>query len=187
MVEEIAHWMPLIPLVWLFWRNETRHPIDAAWWWLACAFAVSWLADTAADFTPVQSRWVISLVYPVTQAALIGAVLLFRKSALILLAVLVAAGIASALLFGVEKPDLVLRTIASLAVVGMIWNRPALPMRLRLTLFVYFGLGLIAWAIHVRWLIVATWYPVQLVRLSGLILFCWAATEPRPPLYLSRR
>jgi len=70
--------------------------------------------------------------------------------------------------------------------VSVIWLRRELPVRLRWSLGVYFGLGLAAWLVHVLWLVVATWYPYQAVRLAGLLLFCWAATRPASSLRVVR-
>jgi hypothetical protein len=182
---EIAHQMAVIPLAFLGCLQVRGQRRDAAWWWLAGAFFVSWIADTAGDFLPQNDRWIPSMVYPVSQSALIGAVLLPRPEALYFLATLIAAGAAIVLWNGIG-PDAALRTVAWLAIVWLVWRRPALPKRLRICLAVYFGLGWVAWLIHVQWLVVATYYPYQLSRLIGLLLFCWAALVPGPALRLVR-
>jgi hypothetical protein len=178
-VLDLAQNIALVPLFWLtwLWRRDRMMP-DASWFWLAAAFAVSWLADAWAFVLPVELRWVPSLVYPVTQTALVGAVLLRRRGAYELLAMLIVVGVASALLFGATGPDLLLRSLAWGGVVGIVIASPALPPRLRIALSVYFGLGLVVWLLHAAWLIVPTWYVYQGVRLAGLLLFCWAASRP---------
>lgn len=185
-IAEVAHWMALIPLVWLTWLGFRGASRDVAWWWIATAFAVSWFADTAAHFTPQANNAWLSLVYPVSQTAIVGAVLLPRRRAVGLLAVLIGTSIVAILWHGVEMPDVVLRSVAWLAVVAIVWSERALPSRLRLCLAVYFGLGLVTWLVHVRWLIVPTWYPYQATRLAGLVLFCWATAQPTPILRLAK-
>jgi hypothetical protein len=174
---EFAHWMALLPLaclVLLARRGETR---DAAWWWLAGAFSVSWLADTWADVIPKSQRWIPSLVYPLAQSALVGAVLLRRSLALWFLAALTAAGLSSAMIFGVSGPEILLRGMAWLGL-GALVNRVTIPLRLRLALSVYFGLDLIVWGVFMHWPTIVAWYVYQGIRLAGLMLFCDAATHP---------
>jgi hypothetical protein len=184
-VVEVAQHMSLIPFAFLGYLRARGERRNAAWWWIAGAFFISWLSDAVAYFLDPADRWIPSMVYPVSQSALVGAVLLPRAESLYFLATLVAAGAAIVLWNGVG-PDAALRTVAWLAVVWIVWRRPALPMRLRICFAVYFGLGWLAWLVHVQWLVVATWYPYQLVRLAGLVLFCWAATKPGPTLQLAR-
>jgi len=180
-VAEIAHQMALIPLVWLAllaWAGRTR---DAAYWWLAVAFAVSWLADLEGD---IHQSWVPSAVYPVAQTAIIGAVLSrTRLEAWALFAMLTATAALDIALGGATGgPDVVLRSITTLAVLWMLLDRPELPARLRLALAIYFGLGWATWMIHLLWLSVATWYPYQLCRLAGLLAFAWFVWSPAPSL-----
>lgn len=179
--------MALIPLIWLAWLEwgEKRH-LDTAWWWLAAAFLVSWMADSAADLLPMSQRWVPSMTYPVAQTAIMGAVLLQRTEAIALLGLIVPISVTSTMLGGAEGPEIVLRTFAWLSIVLVAWFRNDLPHRLRLCLIVYFGLGYATWLVHTEWLIVATWYSYHAVRLAGLLLFCWAANENSPHLRLVR-
>ncbi len=183
-VNEIAHYIALLPIAFVGALHIRHKPRDAAWWWIAAAFAVSWLADLVAEFMPVSDRWAVTLVYPVTQSALVGAVLLPRRSAMSLVAVLTAIALVAAICRGVTGPDVVLHSFASFSVAGIALAGWELPVRLRAALLVYFGLGCVAWLIHAQWLVVPTWYNYQLTRLAGLVAFCWAAFHPSPQLRL---
>lgn len=176
LIAELAHQMALIPLAYLLWRVVRRRHVGVAWWWLASAFAISWLADTAADILPRSAGWVPSLVYPVAQTAIIGRVLLSRRAALALILGLTTLAVIAVLSRGADGPDLMLRATAWLLIVAMVGLLRGLPLRLQACFLVYFGLGLALWMVHLRWLIVATWYPYQAARAAGLLLFCWAAT-----------
>jgi hypothetical protein len=184
---EIAHHMALLPVALLSGLSVRHHRRDAAWWFLAGAFAISWVADTVADFLLPADRVVPSLVYPVSQSALVVAVLMPRLVALLLLGLMVGTGCLVVLQHGITTPDIALRSVAWPAVACVAWMRKELPVPLRACLLVYFGLGWVAWLVHVEWLTVATWYPYQLIRLLGLLLFCWAAVETGPHLRVMRR
>lgn len=179
---EVAHQMALLPLVWLACLAHAGKARDAAWWWLASAFAVSWLADTATDLLPKTVDWVPVLAYPVAQSALVGAVFLTRRLATVLLVALAGVALLVAVSGGSRGPDIILTSAACLAVVGIVLERPSIPPRLRLSLLVYFGVGLIAWVGHAFRLDLGTYYAYQAVRLLGLILFCWAAIGPERSL-----
>src|SRR5947208_264158 len=106
---EIAHQMSLLPLLWLALLHARGVHRDAAWWWIAGAFGVSWLADTAAHWV---SPWMVSAVYPVSQSAIIGAVLLGRRDAMAFLGALVCMALLSLFWEGVNGPMILLRTVA---------------------------------------------------------------------------
>jgi len=105
-VTELAHWLGLAPVAWLALRRERR----SDWWWLAGAFGVSWIADTAAHLW--GHPWFVSAVYPVSQAALIGAVLLPRPDADWFIGVLVVGGILGLAREGTTHPSVLLHTVA---------------------------------------------------------------------------
>jgi hypothetical protein len=170
---EAAYLMGLIPVVWLGWCRVRGRPVGAEWWWLAGAYGVSVLADTASRFLPVEARWVVSLVYPVSQSAVIGAVLLDRRDAMTLVVVLVVIALAAALVEHVHGPDVLVRTVAWGAVVGIAYDRPALG-SLRRALLVSFGLGWVAWLAYAAWPGWSSWGAYQFVRLAGLLLFAAA-------------
>jgi hypothetical protein len=183
---EVAHHMALLPLATLAVIRLRGHRRDVAWWWLAVAFGVSWIADSVAHLIPMDDRAIVSLVYPISQASLMAAVLLSRANALVFVGVLVLAGIAVIIQHGATGPDVALRSVAWLFVAGIARVRKELPIPLRASMFVYFCLGWIAWLIHVQWLVVETWYPYQGIRLFGLLLFCWAVIETGPHLRIVR-
>lgn len=183
MLREPAHQMALLPLLWLaVLRVRGRDP-GLAWWWLAGAFFVSWLADTAA--ASFGNAWMIGVVYPVSQATLVAAVFLNRRDTLRVLAVFTTVAIADVLVFGIDVPDILFRTVAWGTVCGIVYGRPALG-QLRLALLVAFGAALLAWLAFAGWLGWAQWIPYQGARLAGILLFCVAASHPAPTLRLSR-
>lgn len=182
-ISEAAHEMAALPIVWLGWLHFRGREPGIAWWWLAGAFFVSWLADTAAHFA---NPWLGSQVYPVSQAALIGAVFLARRDVTLLIVTLAVVGLVDVFWFGVGDFDIFLRTVAWLSIVGIVY--PLWPLgRLRGSLLVSFGIGWLCWlgyAIDPGW---TTWSAYQLTRLAGIVLFCVAATSPLPHLKLYRK
>lgn len=181
MIFEFAHHMGLLPLFWLAFLRSRGKAVGIEWWWLAGVFAVSWIADSAAHYA---DSWVIGAVYPVSQAAVVAAVLLPRKESIALVLVLVSVGIVSTAWREPEGPDVLLRTVAWLSVVGIIWRLPQLE-RLRTSLLVTFGAGWLAWmgyVIRPGW---PSYLMYQGTRLLGILLFCWAATSPLPRLRIT--
>lgn len=158
--------MALIPLAWLILQGERR----PEWWWLAGAFGISWLADTAAHWV---SPALIGVVYPVSQAAIVGAVLLNRTDAYVLLLLLWITAVLAVLWEGVTGPEVMLRTVAWGSIVGMAGMRPL--GRLRYSLLMAFGIGWLAWLGYVLAPGWGSWGVYQSVRLAGLGLFCWAS------------
>lgn len=174
-VSEFASEMGLVPILWLFWRGRD---LDAAWWWIAGAFAVSWTADTAALWI---DPWLIGAVYPVTQSAIIGAVFLSRWDAAKLVVLLVIVGVIDGVWHGSIGPDILLRSVAWLSIVGIIYPLRQLE-RLRICLLVAFGLGWVCWMGYTIWPGWTSWLIYQGVRLAGILLFCWASLKPGPRL-----
>lgn len=169
----------LVPLACLAVLAMRRQRRDAAWWYLAGAFFVSWIADAFA-LAGVEP-WLMSLVYPVSQAALVGAVLLERRQAMAFVGALVTVGLVAVLWLGVDQPDVLVRTVAWLGVALIAYERDALG-RLRMALLVAFGVGWLAWAgyaVRPSW---STWLAYQGVRALGVGTFCWAAWKPTPRL-----
>ena len=173
---EVAHQIALIPLAALTVLHVRGERRDAAYWWLAIGFTVSWIADVAADLMPPSMRWVPSVVYPMTQAAIVAAVLLPRAEVAFYLATMLAASSVAVVWQGVG-PDAGARAVAWVPLVWIVARRQEMPARLRFSLAVYFGLGWLMWAVHVRWLVVATWYQYQLARIVGLVLFARAVNS----------
>lgn len=182
-VSELAAEMGLVPLAWLAWLRVRGRQPGLAWWWLATAFVVSWLADTAALFVNPD---LVGNLYPITQAALVGAVLLDRLEAAQFAVGLGLVAIVAVLWRGPLGIDVLLRTVAWGAVTIIVWRLP-LPGRLRVSLLVTLGLGLLAWwgyALDPSW---PTWLLYQATRAGGIALFCMAASDPSPRFTLARR
>ncbi len=177
--------LPLAVLAVLYTLDRDR---DEALWWIAGAFAVSWLADVVADMLPIDDRWPVTRVYPVMQSTLIAAALaLDRRRAVDVLIGLVSVAMIVIVWRGSQGPDVVVHSTASLAVIAIVWTRRELPFPLRASLFVYFGLGLGAWLVYAASPSVNAWYGYQLARLAGLLLFSWASIEAGPQLRVVRR
>jgi hypothetical protein len=173
---EVAHLMGLLPLAWLALRGERR----AEWWWIAVAFGVSWIADATAHFV---NPWIVSTVYPISQAAIILAVIAERNEARVFMWLLIAVGLVTILTEGVTGPTLFLETVAAASIVAVVWPLPL--GRLRLTLLVAFGVGFLAWVGYVispGW---TTWGIYQAVRALSLVMFCWASLQTRPRLQIA--
>jgi hypothetical protein len=175
-----AAWtLGLIPFAWLAWlagRGERR---AREWWWLAGAFLVSWIADAFA-LAGVEP-WLMSLVYPVTQAAIVVAVLLDREEAIVFVVALVLVGLIAVLWRGVGAPDVLLRTVAWLGIALVAFDRIALG-RLRVALLLAFGLGWLAWCSYTIDPGYPTWLAYQGIRALGAGAFCWATMKPGPTL-----
>lgn len=182
LVSELATWIGLIPLICLgtlWWHGDKR---DAAYWWLAAAFGVSWLADMAALLI---DPYIVTLVYPVSQTGLVAAVFLSRRGARWLVLGLLGIGAIAAMIHEPGKPDLLLRACAWAMIVAMVEDLNALP-TIRASLLVYFGLGILAWAGYVvspGW---TSWLLFQCCRVVGLSIFCYAAVHVRPTLQVIR-
>lgn len=182
-VGELAHQMGLLPLLWLGVLQSRGQDRGAAWWWLAVAFGVSWLADSAAHWVNPD---LVGNLYPLTQAAIVGAVLLDRDDASMLVIALCLVGAASIAWNGPEGREILLATTANGAVAGIAWQRRAIG-RVRLSLLVSFGAVGVCWWFYAGW---PTWDSYNLyqgVRAIGLLLFCRAAVSPGPSLTVSRR
>lgn len=167
---EVGEQMALLPLATLLllrWRGQRR---EAAWWWLAGAFLVSWLADEAARWTLPAF---VSIVYPLAQAGIVLAVLQPRPVALVSVVALTVLGALAILWEAGRFPDLLLRAGCWGAIVASVGlHRPV--SLLRGSLLVYFGLGLLAWAGYVALPGWTSWGAYQLVRFAGLALFSLA-------------
>lgn len=178
----VAHHMGLLPLVWLSLLRWKGRDLGLAWWLLGTAFAVSWLADTAAHWI---NPWLTSPVYLVSQAWIVGTVFVSRRESLILLMVLVLTAVSTLIWRGIGGPDVLLHTVAWLSVVGILWQLKQLG-RLRTSLLVYFGVGWFCWLMYCLSPGWSSWSIYQATRLLGILLFCRAAISPLPNLKLTR-
>lgn len=173
-MEEAAHFLGLLPVAFVAAFRAPR-----AYWWLAAAFGVSFLADSAAH---VLDPFWVSRVYVVSQSALVCAVFLHRTEALWTLACLVALGLLGVFLQP-AGPELFTHVCA--------WGLAALvayeiaPQPLRRSLLVYFGWGTLAWALYVMLPGWTSWLCFQGTRLVGIALFGYACWKPTPELRLT--
>lgn len=172
MIFEIAHHMALIPVLWLALTGRGK---GQAWWYLSGIFLVSWLADWAAHWA---NPFVVSPVYLVTQAAIVGAVFLPRRDAILLVIALVVVG-AYAVVMEPGTPDVLVHTVAWGTAAGIVFPLWQLG-RLRTALLVVFGAGLLAWWLYVLRPGYPSWGIYQGTRLLGILLFCWASLETTP-------
>lgn len=176
MIFEATHHMALLPLLWLGGLAFHGHPRDVEWWALASTFGISWLADTLAH---TVDPWLVSALYPVVQASLLGMLLLPAPAAWRFVLLVIGAGIVALLVRGVARPDVFVRTVAWVGIVLLVWPQRS---RLRLVVLSTFGLSWLGWigySLSPGW---ATWGTYQGVRALGLGVFCWAAWHPFPRL-----
>lgn len=175
---EAAHVLGLLPLVWLALLHLAYHRRDAAWWWLAGVFGVSFAADTAAHWVNPD---VVGNAYPMMQAVLVALILRARSQAVHVLGLLLIVSLVAIWWQGPTGPDVLLRTVAWGTIVGLVWPRWELGW-LRGALLVTFGGGLFAWYGYTfapGW---ETWGVYQLTRAIGTLVFCGAALHPAPSL-----
>ena len=175
MVAYAAFALGAVPLVALGVMHRAGRPRDAGWWGIAGAFAVSFLADLASL---VVGHPLVSQVYPVTQAALIAAVLLpSRPLVESVIALFLCAAAGSIVVRQAAGLDVLLHTIAWGGIALIAYDQ--LPKgALRSALVYGFGLGVVAW-----WAFVAvpgwwTWGAFQLTRVfavGGFTLAAWRA------------
>lgn len=169
----LAQCLGLLPLLWLgalHIRGSRRGP---GYWWLAGAFGVSFVADTVAR---VINPMITSLVYPIAQSAIVGALILRSQfvhsfvRTLLVIAML-------AILF-MPTFDVLLRSIAWISLTAAAWQRRDLG-ELSGVLILHFGGGLVAWWFVVVFAPGATsWLFYQGVRALGILLFCAACNRP---------
>jgi hypothetical protein len=174
--------MGLIPLLWLVVLHFKGKACDRAWWFLAGAFTVSWVADSVSHWTGVPF---VGILYPMAQTILVAFVFWDRDRALWLIVAIGFVGIADIAWHGVNGPDILLRTVAWLSIVGIVYPIWQLG-RLRTSLLVTFGLGWLLWMCYAGWPGWWSWGFYQASRLLGIGLFCIAANHPEPHLRLLR-
>lgn len=121
--------------------------LASAWWWLAAAFAVSWVADLAGWLGqfPLASQ-----TYPLLQGSLFALVLAPRSVALSVVGGLaLASGLSLALRSGAGV-DVALHVAAMLSTAALAW-RNLTPSALRWTLAAGFVALAAAWCAVVLW------------------------------------
>ena len=173
-----------VPLAWLGWLRVMGEKRGAELWVIATAFLVSFVADGLAFLgrhTGILPWEAPSNAYTVLQAGIVGLAFLYWRDAALLLGALLLAAIVTAPM----TTDVVLFTVAGLAIVGIVWRRHELPAPLRWSLLIGFGGGVLTWGVYSyapgSW----TWVAFQWTRAAAIALFCWAATQPAPRLRLA--
>lgn len=188
-IAEAATLVGVLPLGWLVTQRLRGRAISSRDWWLAAALAVSWIADLAAHAVGQDGRLLISLIYPISQAGLVGVALLDRSPARLFVALLLCVGLVAMLLQGQgpHTPDVVLRTVAWGSVTWLAWNDRELG-RMRIVLLTAFGVALLAWYGYVASPGWTSYLVYQSVRLVAALAFCWAVSVDKPlPATLSSR
>jgi hypothetical protein len=130
-----------VPLLWLAWLRTKGKRREAGYWWIALAFAVSFVADAV---TLVAPHRYVAQVYPLLQAGIVMTVLLPRRWAEVAIALSIAAAAASVSARDGAGHDVLLRVVAFGTVAGVsLWRlRPG---ALHSALVTYFGVGALAW------------------------------------------
>jgi hypothetical protein len=169
-VFEAAHWLGLVPLAWLVVARVRGRVIDVSYWWMALAFAVSFVADLAPHRYAHQ-------LYPVLQAGLF-AIVLAPRATIGAVTLLVASTAAYSVVWRQGQPfDVWLRVTAWLTVAGLAWHLPPIPTLrwTRTTLAVGFTAMTAAWCWYVAdpgwW----PWGALQVARAGTTAAWCVAA------------
>lgn len=173
-VAEVSHQLEALPLLWV----ALQRPKERAYYWLALAYTVSWVADWG--WHAGLPQLVVSASYPVLQAAIVGFVFLGRWHSEQFLALLVCVALAALILF--PGDTLALRTVAWLGLCAIVLDLPKSP--LRTALLVTFGGGWAGWVAYTFAPSAAAWIAYRLTWLTGEGLFCWAVCRPSPTLEL---
>lgn len=174
-IVELAHIQGIVPVLYVAMRDRQGYKTGAEWWWMGVAFSVSFVADSAAHWV---SPLLVSLVYPLSQAALFGAIVILDvKKKWGFLMLLLLAGLFSVLARGVLKPDYILTTVAFGGLSIVLYPLRSLGV-LRLALLGYFGLGVAYWGLYCAWPSTTSYLLFQGSRLLGISLFCYAASRP---------
>ena len=173
----------LLPALAVLGASARARRLPSAWWWLATAFGISFLADVAGL---LRLGFLSSQVYPVLQAGIFLLVLLSRPAAVAAIGgLLVASGI-SLSWRGAAGLDLLLHLTAWGAVALAAWTVLA-PGWLRWALVVAFGGGAAAWGWYVYAPGLEPWLAYQGTRLAGAVLFAIAAWQASRDLSSSAR
>ena len=159
----------LVPLL----AVAVRRPKGSAWWWLAAAFGVSFVADVGAL---ALGHGLTSQVYPVAQSGIFALVLAPASVAVPVIGLALAAAGASITWREAAGLDFLLHAVAwgSTAVLAY---RYVIPGALRTSLLVGFGGGLGAWAgfvLESGWF---WWLSYQVTRALAAGWFCAAVWQ----------
>lgn len=175
MIFAVALSVGLVPLAYLSLLRLLGTRWESASWWLAAAFAVSFVADVVGL---MGHGALVSQVYLVTQAALFAAVLIPSRPALewAVWLLLFTASLSVVARQG-EGLDVLLHVVAFASVSGLAWTLAA--GRLRLVLSVGFACLALAWVLYAAWPGWATWGAYHVTRLALAVGFCWSLNGRR--------
>lgn len=165
----LFYWLELTPLLCLCILAFFGKDRDIIWWLLACVFAVSWLADTCTLYK-IADQWVISLVYPILQASIVGVALLEQRETNQLLWVLMASSVIVGTWHDVFGPDILLRTVCWGSIAGITWSRTS--KKLAASFLISFGGGLLCWFVLIFFQNLHAGLVYKTVFTAGLIYFC---------------
>jgi hypothetical protein len=168
----------ILPALWLGVLWASGRKVGSAWWWMAAAFGVSFVADLLAEWLGHPA---VSQVYPTAQAVLFLFVLVPRGVAIRLSGLLLfISGLSLGLRQGLGL-DVALHATAW-GGVAVVADAVLAPSRLREALVWGFALLTLAWVWFWATPTMAAWSAVQLVRLGMAGWWCVAArdlTQPR--------
>lgn len=168
----------LVPLAWIALlraRGVRRAP---AWWLMAAAFAVSFVADLSSL---AWGHPMVSQVYLVTQGALFGYALAPAKVADRFVPVLLVAAGVSLALRDAAGLDWLLHVVTWGGVAALAW-RYAPRGLVRGALVVGFAAGAVAWCGFVAAPGWPSWLAYQGTRVGTVVAWClaaWRAAQPR--------
>jgi hypothetical protein len=172
----LGHAFGAWPLVRVGTLIRQRPPLDVSWLWMALAFAVSFVADTASLF----GAWsVVSQTYPLMQGALFALALLPSRVAGRVVALLLAVAGASVAVRHGQGVDVALHVAAWLSVAVMAWWRvPDFALRWTLVLgFVGMAATWTAYALAPDTVVSALMQTVRVVTACAWGVAAWREAE----------
>jgi hypothetical protein len=163
----IAHGLGAVPLAWLALLAVRGYRVDAAWWWMAVAFGVSFAADVASL---VVGHPLVSQTYPVLQGAVFTLALVPSRYAVRVIAAFFVAAAVSVTIRHAAGLDVLLHVVSWGFVAAFAVNRvPALAWG--------FAALCVAWLAYVAWPGWWTWGAMQAVR--GVTACAWGVSAWR--------
>lgn len=168
-IAELVHQSELLPLLAVL----VVRPKAWAFWWVAFAFTVSYVADygTHVGISP----FVVSRTYPVLQAICLGVAFLGVAAAERWAVFLFLVAFVLSLVW--RSDTLMLRAFCWLGACAIALEEA--PRDLRRAIVVSFGLGWLAWAVDTNWRVAAAWYAYHGVWVLGELFFIGAVWRGR--------
>lgn len=173
-VFEAAHALGILPLLALLMARLAGRNFPPAWWGMAVAFAVSWLADSIAHLTNPDA---VSQVYIVLQSG-VAVLALDPKAAIPAVAVVSTVAVGSVLWRHGQGHDVAAHVTAGGIVTGLAWQRTR--GWVRWSIVAGFGLLAVAWLDYVAAPGWPSWLTVQGVRLAAVVLWIVATLRDTP-------